>query len=84
MNAAIFLIPGFSLDPWHQRSICSLCLLFKIYHNLKHALYSDLHGLLCPAQVTRGALGSNTLDFSFVRSNTTHFTRNFIPAVTKL
>ena len=52
---------------------------FKIYHNPKYPLYSNLPSLFHPAWITRGAL-----DFSFVRSNTTQFSRSFILAITRL
>ena len=40
-------------------------MLFKIGHHRKRLLYSDLPGLFCPTQITRGALSSNNLVFFF-------------------
>ena len=84
LNAIRFLIPGLSVDLWHRHCISSLCMLFKICGNLKHPLYSDLHGLFCPTWITRTALNFNDLVFSVVRFNTTQFSRSFILAVTRL
>ena len=82
LNTIRFLITGRSVVLWHQRSIGSLCMSFKICCNHKHPLHSDLPGLFRPARVTRGALSFNNLAFSVVISNTTQFFRSFIPAVT--
>ena len=79
-----FLIPGLCVELWHRHSISSLCMLFKICHNPKHLLYSDLPGLFHPAQITRGDLSFNNFAFSVVRFNTTQFSGSFIPAVTRL
>ena len=59
-------------------------MLFKIYHNPRNPLYSDLPSLFHPAWITRGALSSNSLAFSVVRSNTIQFFRSLIPAVNRL
>ena len=37
--------------------------VFKICHNPKHTLYSDLPGLFRPVQITRGALSFINFDF---------------------
>ena len=81
---ALDKIPGLSVDLWHQRSISSLCMLFKICRNLKRPLYSDLPGLFHPVWITRGALSFNNLGFSVVRFNTTQFSYSFIPTVARL
>ena len=39
LNAIKFLIPGLNVDLWHRRSVSSLCMLYKIYHNPKHPLF---------------------------------------------
>ena len=59
-------------------------MLFKTCHNPKHHLNSHLPGLFCPARITGGALSLNNFAFSVMRSNTTQFSRSFIPAVTRL
>ena len=82
MNVIKFLIPCVSVDLYHQRPISSLCMLFKIYHNPKHLLYSA--GLFHSARITRVGLTSNNLAFSVVRFNTSKLSRSFIPAVTRL
>ena len=59
-------------------------MLFKIFHNPKHPLYSNSPGMFHSALITRGALSSNNLAFSVVRSNTIQFPKTFHPAVTRL
>ena len=51
-------------------------MLFKIYHNPNHSLYLDLPDQFRPVQIIRGALSSNNLAFSVVRSNTTRLPRS--------
>ena len=84
LRAIKFLIPNLGTDLWHRRSISSLCMLFKIYHNPKHPLHSDLPDLYRPARITRNAMNANSHAFSFVRYNTVQFSRSFIPAITRL
>ena len=83
LNAIRFLIPGPCVDLWHQCSVSSLCVLYKIYHNRKHPLYWDLPCLFYLAWIIRDGLSSNNLAFSVVKSYTTWFSRSFIPAVTR-
>ena len=84
MNAIRFLIPGLSVDLWHQRSISCMCMPVKIRLNPKHPFYSDLPGLFRPVRVIRGALSFNNLASSVMRFNTAQFSRRFIPSDTRL
>ena len=84
LNAIKFLIPDLRTNLWHRRSISSLCMLYKIYHNPEHPMHSDLPNLYRPLRNTRNAVNSNSLAFSFVRFNTAQFSRSFIPSVTSL
>lgn len=79
-----FLIPDLDINLWHRRSISSLCMLHKIFHNSDHPLHSDLPGQFYPVRNTRQAVNSNSQAFSITRLNTTQYSRSFIPAVTKL
>ena len=84
LNAIKFLIPDLHTNLWHRRSISSLCMLYKIFHNPEHPMHSDLPNLYRPLRYTRGALNANSLAFSFVRFNTAQFSRSFIPSMTRL
>ena len=79
-----FLIPELNISLSHRRSVSSLCMLYKIFHNPSHPLHSDLPELFRPARFTRRALDSNSLSFSSLRFSTTQYSRSFIPATTKL
>ena len=84
MNAIKFLIPDLQTNLGHRRSISSLCMLYKIFHNPEHPMHSDLPNLYHPPRNTRNAANANSRAFSFVRFNTTQFSRSFIPSVTRL
>ena len=84
LNAIKFLILDLRINLWHRRSISSLCMLYKIYHNVEHPMHSILPSLYLPPRITRNAANLNSLAFSFVRFNTTQFPRSFIPSVTRL
>lgn len=84
MRACKFLIPDLKVDLDHRRSISSLCMLYKIYHNPSHPLNSELPNLFQPARTTRYAVNANSLAFSVGRCNTSQYLRCFIPATTKL
>ena len=43
-----------------------------------------LYNLIVPARTFRGVLRFNNLALSFGRSNTTKFSKSFIPAITRL
>ena len=79
-----FLIPDLEVDLWHRRSVSSLCLLHKIFHNPSHPLSSELPYPFEPARITRNALNANTQAFSVARCNTSQYLRCFIPAPTRL
>ena len=84
VKACKFLVPDLEVDLWHLRSISSLCMLYKIFHNPDHPLNSELPNLFQPARITRNALKSNSLAFSIQRNNTGQYSRCFIPAPTAL
>ena len=63
LNAIKFLIPGLNVDLWHRRSVSSLCMLYKIYHNPNHPLFSDLPDFYRSARITGGAFHSNSFAF---------------------
>ena len=84
LNAFKFLTPDLKVDLWHRRSISCLCMLFKIYHNPRHPLHSELPNLFQPVRVTRNAVNSHSCCFSAVRCNTVQHSRCFIPASTRL
>ena len=80
LNACRFLIPDLDVDLWHRRSISSLCMLYKIFHNPKHPLYSELPSLFRPVRMTRNVASSHNLNFSLVRCSTVQYSRCFIPS----
>ena len=83
LNACKFLIPELNVNLWHRRSIGSLCMLYKIFHNPKHPLHSELPNLFQPVRMTRNVANSHSLSFSVIRCNTVQYSRCFIPANTK-
>ena len=83
LNSCKFLIPGLDIDLWHRRSISSLCMLFKIFHNPLHPLHSSLPNLFQPVRMTRNVANSHSLSFSLIRCNTVQYSRSFIPAYAK-
>ena len=84
MRACKFLIPDLEVDLWHRRSVSSLCMLHKIFHNSRHPLNSELPNPFRPARITRNALNANSQAFSVGRCNTSQYLRCFIPATTRL
>ena len=84
MRACKFLIPDLEVDLWHCRSVNSLCMLHKIFHNPRHPQNSELPNHFHPARITRNALNANTQAFSVGRCNTLQYLRCFIPATTRL
>ena len=84
VRACKFLIPDLNIDLWHRRSVSTLCMLYKIYHNSDHPLNRELPNLFRPARVTRSALDSNGIAFTIRRYNTEQYSRCFIPATTRL
>ena len=84
LRACKFLIPDIEVDLWHRRSVSSLCMLFKIFHNPRHPLNSELPNSFQPVQITRNALNANSQAFSIGRCNTSQYSRCFIPATTRL
>ena len=42
LNATKFLIPELEVDLWHRRAISSLCMLYKIFHNVDHPMHTLL------------------------------------------
>ena len=83
LNSCKFLIPGLDINLWHRRSISSLCMLFKIFHNPLHPLHSSLPNLFQPVRMTRNVANSHSLSFSLIRCNTVQYSRSFIPAYAK-
>ena len=83
VRACKFLVPDLDVDLWHRRSVSSLCMLYKIFHNPKHPLNSELPNLFEPTRVTRNALRLNSLAFSVQRCNTSQYSRCFIPATSR-
>ena len=83
LNACKFLIPDLIIDLWHRRSISSLCMLYKIFHNPEHPLHSELPNLFQPVRMTRNVANSHSLSFCPVRCNTVQYSRSFIPAFVK-
>ena len=75
VRACKFLIPDLEVDLWHRRSVSSLCMLHKIFHNSRHPLNSELPNPFRPARITRNALNANTQAFSVGRFNTSVFER---------
>ena len=59
-------------------------MLYKILHNPRHPLNSELPGFFQPARITRYALRVNSLSFGAIRCNTEQYNRSFVPAATKL
>ena len=49
VRACKFLIPDLEVDLWHCRSVSSLCMLHKIFHNPRHPLNSELPNPFQPA-----------------------------------
>ena len=84
VRACKFLIPDLEVDLWHRRSVSSLCLLYKVFHNPKHPLNTELPNLFQAARVTRNTLNANSLAFTVQRYNTSQYSRCFIPATTRL
>ena len=65
--ACKFLIPNLTISLQHRRFISSLCMLYKIFHNPTHPLYSELLNLFHPRRVTRDSMSINSLSFSLMR-----------------
>ena len=84
VRACKFLIPDLEVDLWHRRSVSSLCMLHKIFHNPRHPLNRELPNPFRPARITRNALNANTQTFSVGRCNTSQYFRCFFPATTRL
>ena len=40
LNAIKFLIPELAVDLWHRRAVSSLCMLYKIFHNVDHPVHT--------------------------------------------
>ena len=83
VRACKFMIPDLEVDLWHRRSISSLCMLYKIFHNPNHPLNCELPNLFQPARITRHAVRANSLAFLVGRCNTSQYSRCFIPATTR-
>ena len=83
LNACKFLIPDLNVDLCHRRSISSLCMLYKIFHNPERPLHSELPNLFQPVRMTRNVANSHSLSFCPVRCNTVQYSRSFIPAFIK-
>ena len=79
-----FMIPELEVDLGHRRIVSSMCMLYKIFHNPRHPLNSELPDFFQPARNTRYALRANSLAFAAVRHNTNQYERSFIPAATRL
>ena len=77
------LISYLIIDLWHRRSVSSLCMLYKIFHNPEHPLHSELPNLFQPVRMTRNVANSHSLSFCPVRCNTVQYSRSFIPAFVK-
>ena len=84
LQACKFLIPNLTISLQHHCFISLQCMLYKIFHNPSHPLYSELPNLFRPMRVTRGSLSINSLSFSPMRFHTSQYSRCFIPAITKL
>ena len=54
-NSCKFLILDLEVDLWHRRSVSSLCMFHKIFHNPRHPLNSELPNPFQPARITRNA-----------------------------
>ena len=59
-------------------------MLYKIFHNSRHPLDSELPELFQPARITRFPLRANSLAFTVGRHGTEQYKRCFIPATTEL
>ena len=81
LNAIKFISPSISLDLGHRRQVGALSIFFKIYNNALHPLHSLLPEPLNPLRMTRFTLNLNDLAMKFMRSNTTQFSRCFIPSL---
>ena len=84
LNAIKFLIPDLEIDLWHRRAVSSLCMLYKIFHNKDHPVYTLLPSMYQPRRVTRNAVAAHSSTFSSIRLNTNQYSRSFVPAITKL
>ena len=81
LNAIKFISPAISLDLDHRRQVGALSMFYKIYNNALHPLHSLLPEPLNPLRMTRFTLNLNDLAMKFMRSNTTQFSRCFIPSL---
>ena len=73
-----FLLPNFNIDLEHRRNVAALSFLFKIINNQKHPLRSLLPAPYHSVRNTRFSSSQHSLSFSFIRFNTTQFSRSFI------
>ena len=64
----------------HRRAVGSLCMLYKIVHNLKHPLHDYLPEPHIPVRVTRRTAAMHNYTFSVVRHRTVQFSRCFLQA----
>ena len=84
LRACKFLIPNLTISLQRHCFISSLCMPYRIFHNLSNPLHSELPNLFRPRRVTRGSLNINSLSFSPMRFHTSQDSRCFIPAIAKL
>ena len=61
-----FMIPDLEIDLGHRRVVSSLCMLYKIYHNPRHPLNSELSDFFQQAHITRYDLRVNSITITLI------------------
>ena len=84
LNSVRFILPNLNINLDSRRLIGCLSLLFKIFKSDQHPLNSKLPAPFIPGRVTRRTEDLNVYSFQYVRFNTSHFSRCFVPRFCEL
>ncbi len=74
------LIPTLNIDLEHRRSVATLCMFYKVFHNPHHPVNYLLPPPYVPTRFTRQAMLFNTKAFLAPKCNTNQYLRSFIPS----
>ena len=84
VHSAERLCPGQSFDSLGlRRRVASLCMLYKVFNNPDHYLYSRLPPLAVRGRHTRAAVAAHDFELEVCRCRTVQFGRSFVPRVVR-